>query len=536
MCGILGCVSGRVDGVLFDRALAELDHRGPFDRGQAEAGALRLGMTRLPMSSCDDYPLPPRVDGWLASYNGEVYRGAVGGLPAEIGLLIDALRGGGDFPDGMYAFALLEPSGERLHLGRDALGIKPLYYWHDPDRGEFAFASELPALLRLLGPRKLDRASAADVAATGAVLGYRTMFEGIRLLPPGTLLSLDMREPLRAPRLSPLRTAAAKRDEGLEEALAASVAQCSHTFRDVGLLLSGGIDSNLLNSYLSDEAAKFHVEVADSEDHPGQQRALHVCRVAGGDFWVLARRAVRNFSAPTRMSSILMYQELAELVRRHGYYCVLLGEGADELFWGYPRHLAMAERGFELTPRQLAAQYFGDFSAKAAWLAPELEAAVLARVDEATGEMCLDGLDEAVWRFDLHYSLEPLLRRADHLLMSQTIEARLPFLHGGVPARARGLGRARLEGLRQKAPLQELIRRRLPSYPIEKKRHFRLPFSQWPGVVDEMRGFLLEGLGELHDLGLVRLSPDAVRSMAPGDAFTLTTLLLWRQAFSEHLQ
>jgi asparagine synthetase B (glutamine-hydrolysing) len=536
MCGILGWVSERGDGRRFDQALEALDHRGPFGRGWAQAGALRLGMTRLPMSSRDDYPLPPRVGGWLTSYNGEIYRGVSGGLPAEIGLLIEALREGCDFPDGMYAFALLEPSGAQLYLGRDALGIKPLYYWHDPVLGEFAFASELPALLRLLGPRKLDGASVADVAATGGVLGYRTMFEGIRLLPPGTLLRFDMRAPCRAPRLSALRTAEEACDGMLEDALAGSVTQCSQTFRTVGLLLSGGIDSNLLNSFLPDDAARFHVAVADSGDHPSPQPALHVCRLDGGDFWALARRAVRSFAAPTRMSSILMYQGLAELVRRHDYFCVLLGEGADELFWGYPRHLLMAECGFALTPLQLAGQYFGDFAARTGWLSDALAAAALDRVAETVDDMCAAGMDEAIWRFDLHYSLEPLLRRADHLLMSQTIEARLPFLHDGVPARARGLGRARVDGLRQKAPLQEMIRRRLPGYPIEKKRHFRLPFSQWPGVVDEMRGFLTDGLDELRALGLARLSSEAVRGMPAADAFTLTTLLLWRQAFAEHLQ
>ncbi|AJK48188.1 asparagine synthetase B family protein [Burkholderia plantarii] len=545
MCGILGCISEHVDDTRFARALDTLAHRGPFHRGQLRRGALRLGMTRLPMSSSVDYPLPVEVNGWLATYNGEVYESTAGGLPAEVARVIDAIRAGGEFPDGMYAFAMLEPSGARLHLGRDVFGIKPLYYRHDAQRGEFAFASELPALLALLGPQRLDRESVADVVATGAVLQYRTMFEGVQVLPPGTLLSFDVSAPRQAPSLTALRLAgheaagaidAADAIDDLGAALDSSIERCSDTFRDVGLLLSGGIDSTLVNACLPPDTARFHVSVSDSGDHPPPQPGLRVCELGGDDFWPLARRAVRSYAAPTRMSSLLMYQALADLVRQHDSYCVLLGEGADELFWGYPRHLAMDECDFTLTPRRLAGQYFGDFDTKSGWLDPALAQTVLQRVDAVTADLYTGDLDEAIWHFDLHYSLEPLLRRADHLLMSRTVEARLPFLHGRVPAIARGLGRERLAQHQQKAPLQALIRRRVPDYPIEKKRHFRLPFTKWAGLVDEMRDFLRRGLDELHALGLTRLSEPDVQRLDGSDAFTLTTLLLWRQAFSEHLQ
>lgn len=536
MCGILGCVAQRIGAGHFEQALARLEHRGPFARGQVVEGQLRLGMTRLPMSNNQEYSLPPRVAGWLASYNGEVYRATESGLLGEIDLLIQAIAHRSSFPDGMYAFAMLDPAGSRLYLGRDALGIKPLYYWHDAPSGEFAFASELPALLQLLGPQPLDQDALADIVATGVVLEYRTMFQGIRLLPPGTLLSWDINQPRQAPQLQPLRLEGTPIEAGLEACLGRSISHCTDTFRDVGLLLSGGIDSNLINSFLPRDTAKFHVAVSDSHDHPGSSAELHTCYVASSDFWGLLQRAVSNFAVPSRMSSILMYQRMAEQVRSHGYYCVLLGEGADELFWGYPRHLAVAEQLFTSTPDQLAGQYFGDVVSKSRWLAPQAAASVLARVHDVATDLCSDGIDEAIWRFDLHYSLEPLLRRADHLLMSQTIEARLPFLHHGLPLLARGIGRQRLAGLHQKAPLQDLIRHRLPSYVVKKKNHFRLPFSCWHGVVDEMRGFLVQRLDVLHALGLSRLMPETVAGMEASDAFTLTTLLLWQQTFAEHVQ
>ena len=537
MCGILGCISQRIGAQRFEQALRKLEHRGPFGSGHTQSAGVRLGMTRLPMSSEQEYPLPPEVSDWLTTYNGEVYQvGRDSGLPGEIGLLINSVERNVSFPDGMYAFALLDPARNWLHLGRDVLGMKPLYYSHDAANGEFAFASELPALLHLLGPQPMDMEAVADVVATGATLEYRTMFRGIQLLPPGTLLSLDLHAPKRKPRCRPLLVAAPCRELELGVELASSIAQCADTFREVGLLLSGGIDSNLINSFLPSDAAKFHVAVADSGDHPQALPSLHVCHLDRDDFWGLLRRAVSNFAAPTRMSSILMYQRLADLVRKHGYYCVLLGEGADELFLGYPRHLELAQCYFEWSPRQLATQYFGDFAARATWLAPAAEAGLLWRTSEVIAELCADGIDEAVWRFDLHYSLEPLLRRADHLLMSQTVEARLPFLHNGVPTLARNMGRKRLNGSRQKAPLQELIRQRLPAYRIEKKSHFRLPFAHWSRITDEMTSFLMQRLDDLGALGLSRLHPGTVGQLKPSDTFTLSTLLLWRQAYSEYLK
>ncbi|WP_448672242.1 asparagine synthase-related protein, partial [Escherichia coli] len=78
-------------------------------------------------------------------------------------------------------------------------------------------------------------------------------------------------------------------------------------------------------------------------------------------FMPLLRRAVGNFGGATRMSSLLMYQRLADGIGEQGYHCVLLGEGADELFWGYPRHLELWRRRDAPEPRRFAAAWFGEY-------------------------------------------------------------------------------------------------------------------------------------------------------------------------------
>ncbi|WP_031757480.1 asparagine synthase-related protein, partial [Pseudomonas aeruginosa] len=83
-----------------------------------------------------------------------------------------------------------------------------------------------------------------------------------------------------------------------------------------------------------------------------------------------------------------------------------------------------------------AAAWFGEYRRKAALLAEPAGRRVAERIEELAHEALGQGLEAAIGQFDLHYSLEPLLRRADHLLMSRTIEARTPYLHGALAQRA----------------------------------------------------------------------------------------------------
>ena len=186
---------------------------------------------------------------------------------------------------------------------------------------------------------------------------------------------------------------------------------------------------------------RFHLCLEGDEEsllpHPRLQRF----ELRQEAFMPLLRRAVGNFGGATRMSSLLMYQRLADGIGEQGYHCVLLGEGADELFWGYPRHLELWRRRDAPEPRRFAAAWFGEYRRKAALLAEPAGRRVAERIEELAHEALGQGLEAAIGQFDLHYSLEPLLRRADHLLMSRTIEARTPYLHGALAQRAGRLQR-----------------------------------------------------------------------------------------------
>lgn len=425
MCGILGYVGTGFSVSRFAGALRLLAHRGPFGEGIAALPNGAIGMTRLPMSGAAAVPLPPQEGQRRVAYNGEVYQAGCE-IHGEIRLLLDGLQRG-VLPDGMYALASWDPQTRQLTLLRDEFGIKPLYYSYQPERGLLAFASEPRALLHLLGGARADAEAIAQVVAAGVPLEGQTLFQQVRLLLPGEVLRFDLSQ--ERPRLCQrqrLATAPASEVDSLDEQLGETLERCRQTFRPCALLVSGGVDSNLLGSYLDPQLQRFHLCLEGDEEsllpHPRLQRF----ELRQEAFMPLLRRAVGNFGGATRMSSLLMYQRLADGIGEQGYHCVLLGEGADELFWGYPRHLELWRRRDAPEPRRFAAAWFGEYRRKAALLAEPAGRRVAERIEELAHEALGQGLEAAIGQFDLHYSLEPLLRRADHLLMSRTIEARTP--------------------------------------------------------------------------------------------------------------
>ncbi|MBG4653483.1 asparagine synthetase B [Pseudomonas aeruginosa] len=442
MCGILGYVGTGFSVSRFAGALRLLAHRGPFGEGIAALPNGAIGMTRLPMSGAAAVPLPPQEGQRRVAYNGEVYQAGCE-IHGEIRLLLDGLQRG-VLPDGMYALASWDPQTRQLTLLRDEFGIKPLYYSYQPERGLLAFASEPRALLHLLGGARADAEAIAQVVAAGVPLEGQTLFQQVRLLLPGEVLRFDLSQ--ERPRLCQrqrLATAPASEADSLDEQLGETLERCRQTFRPCALLVSGGVDSNLLGSYLDPQLQRFHLCLEGDEEsllpHPRLQRF----ELRQEAFMPLLRRAVGNFGGATRMSSLLMYQRLADGIGEQGYHCVLLGEGADELFWGYPRHLELWRRRDAPEPRRFATAWFGEYRRKATLLAEPAGRRVAERIEELAHEALGQGLEAAIGQFDLHYSLEPLLRRADHLLMSRTIEARTPYLHGALAQRAGGRRRRR---------------------------------------------------------------------------------------------
>jgi asparagine synthase (glutamine-hydrolysing) len=264
--------------------------------------------------------------------------------------------------DGMFAFALWDQRRRRLLLARDRLGEKPLY-WADPG-GTLVFGSEIKALLRhpLVG-RAVNEEAIPSYLTHLVTPSPHTLFQGVNKLPPGTMATCDASGlhlarywDLFTPRRwapQPLPEAARRVRHLLERSAEARLMSDV----PVGVLLSGGLDSTVLLALLHERASSlstFSVGFAGGGPFDERAEASRVAKHFGTDHHEVA---ISEHDALAFLPGLIHHQDepladpvciplhfVCRLAREHGVKVVLAGEGADELFWGYPRYRAMVGR------------------------------------------------------------------------------------------------------------------------------------------------------------------------------------------------
>ncbi len=371
MCGVAAIVSVRAAdeslGGRLDAMVRALSARGPDHSGTLHRGPVALGHTRLRVVDPE-----PRADQPMSFERSHlVFSGAILGyaalrreLEAEHGIvfrtrgdtevLLHALRVYGEtvLPrlEGMFAFAYFDEARGKVLLARDRAGIKPLVFAVD-GHGRHVVASEVGALFAGAElPRRVDPIALRQVLRHNHTLGERTYFEGISRLLPGHAREIDVAtgatrtfrfgELAVAPRPTPWREA----EERLDAAFERAVARATDVDVDVGVYLSGGIDSAGIAAAASAPRGRlFGLVVGDGE--LSEERAIGETARAlkarvelvrleriGLDALVdYARRA----EMPQWWTSDLALGVLAAHARRSGVKVVLAGEGPDELFAGY---------------------------------------------------------------------------------------------------------------------------------------------------------------------------------------------------------
>ncbi|MCA1568641.1 MAG: asparagine synthase (glutamine-hydrolyzing) [Acidobacteria bacterium] len=373
MCGIAGVV-GSTDHRLISDMTDALWHRGPDSSGFFCRGQLQLGMRRLNIIDLrtGDQPIFNEARDKCIIFNGEIYnykllrddlrqQGASFATNSDTEVILRLYEQGGAarLPElrGMFAFAIAD--GNTLLLARDRLGIKPLYYYHSPDGKLFAFASEIKALLRcpFISPT-LDEQAVADRTVMGYIIGDGTYFEGIKCLPPGHYMTVSMEGEKVSIRQQPYYQVEVEPDpslmyepakERLKELIAEAVE--SHLIADVevGLTLSGGVDSSVLGLMMK----RFYpssintFSVGDNDKTPD----IELSRVIAGrigsthsetilDFDDYLKDITRCVWAEEQITSLLGLPSfcLFKVVGSRVKVC-LNGEGADELFGGYSMYM-----------------------------------------------------------------------------------------------------------------------------------------------------------------------------------------------------
>ena len=564
MCGISGVFHYR-DGAPADRALLErqaqaMQHRGPDDSGVWCEGPAGFGHRRLAIVDLSPGGHQPMAneDGTLwVTYNGELYgwpelrarlaaRGHRfrGSSDTEALLHLYEERGTGLFEElrGMFAFGLYDMRRRTLLLGRDRLGIKPLYY-HDDGR-RLAFASELKALmLDPAVPLDVDEEALAAYLTFQYVPAPRSILRAVKKLPPGHFLTCDERGPriesywtIPAESL-PARPPAEER-ERMRSLLAEAVRLRMVADVPLGAFLSGGLDSSavvaLMRLAATGPIKTFSIGFEELEASE-LSHARRVARHLGTDHheFVVRPHAMEDLprliwqlDEPFADASMLPTYHVSRMAREH-VTVALSGDGGDELYAGYTTYdwaqrYAAADRvpralrrlaalparglpgddplgrklhrlGLSVVDRHLDVMSYFPPRALAGTLAPPLRSRLAcfdpwadARARHAAWASALGEVPALLPLDATTYMVDDVLVKVDRTSMLCSLEVRVPLIdHLVVEHVARLPFDLKLRGGVTKWILKEAVRDLLPPETLARtKQGFAVPLERWLG-----RGF-----------------------------------------------
>ncbi|MFT7667940.1 MAG: asparagine synthase (glutamine-hydrolyzing) [Planctomycetota bacterium] len=514
--------------------------RGPDGAGLLIEGNIALAHRRLAVIDTSEAGAQPMTtpDGrFHLLYNGELYNDAE--LRADlisVGAAVGGFRGSCDTETVLWAFATWGPEAfsrmrgmfsvavydtreQVLHLARDPLGIKPLYY--HIGNGELTFASEPKALL---AHPKIDvmpnmPMASAYLSTLCTTLGRNTMFNDVWVLKPGERAEFDARtgEMRSGDYYKPVEVSKDKMTSDEAADLVRGVLEDSvekHLRSDVPLsaLLSGGLDSTIicqtaresvrgLNTWCAgaQELGSANTDFEFAREAASSMGAQHTEVAIDGDKFredwpTLIERGGLPLSTPNEIA----IHAVAKDMRKQGFVVTLSGEGADELFGGYELALQMAEN-FCYSPADKRSG--GRFQLESsAWVAPHVKPHLLSSLawgasngdrllNEQYDELykqCEREVGEAGTPLDAHLrflrknNLTGLLQRLDRSTMLASIEGRTPFADVAVAEVADSLPMNLKLGGRGKQVLRDAWRGEIPESIVDrKKQSFALPFQNW---------------------------------------------------------
>lgn len=575
MCGIVGILrlesgAAPIDPLLLTAMRDSMLHRGPDGCGLwlDEEGVVGLGHRRLAIIDLDTRSSQPMVspDGqFVLSFNGEIYNHAevraeleAAGVrgwrtTSDTEVLLLAFQHWGisclDRMRGMFAFALWDSAEKSLWLVRDRIGVKPLYYAHRD--GRLVFASEIKAIITdPAQPRDMDETSLFHFLSLMTAPAPRTMFHGISKLPGGCWLKAQPGRALEIHRYWDAWDEAAlvgdhDEDEFVERLkgeIETAVRYRGVSDVPVGVFLSGGIDSSTnaalfaksqINkpktftvgyegenlSYENEfQYARLMAEQINSEHH---ERRLTLDQLVES-----MPRLVHLQDEPIADPVCFPLLSVSQLARENGVVVAQVGEGADELFAGYPgwHRLLRLNHAVEtfgksaagLVALALHAAGKGDGQLMEAlrrkrrgepifWSGAEIFAGP--RKDRLLsermkllfkGRSSAEAVEEILTRFnakareksalnwmtyvDLHLRLpELLLMRVDKMSMGTSLECREPFLDHKLVGLALAMPAAmKLKGGTPKHMLKRAVRGLIPDILIDRKKQgFGVPVQDW---------------------------------------------------------
>lgn len=607
MCGIAGVFefqgAGAVDPDVLIAMRDTMIHRGPDGEGHYLTDDRRMGLAHRRLSIVDlegGHQPMSGAGGVTLVFNGEIYNYPrlkvdleADGVRFETSCDTEVIlklyeRHGRDCVehlDGMFAFALWDPDEERIFFARDRVGEKPLYWSVVGTR--FIFGSEIKAILEHPSVKAEVNESAIGPYLTNLVTtSPETLYRGIFKVPPGFAGSCD-RNGVSTYAYGQVFGRRQSRDVSFEEAkrkvrtlLERSVTDRLMADVPVGVLLSGGLDSSTIVGLLKDKApgiATFSVGFEGRVDIDERSEARRAARHFGTDHHEVevSGEAARSFLAglvhhqdePLADPVCMPLNFVCELAADQGVKVVMAGEGADELFWGYPGYSRILARERELRALMAAPSFVSGAGTSVAswWGSPRLvellegigagrplplhmplgmtrrQRSGLLGTEQpaysgwgppaAASGTRADPIQDLFWdtqeyEFGLRLP-ELLLMRIDRFSMANSVEARVPFLSPDLVDYVYSLP---LDFKWDRGITKRVMRQGLkdvvPSWILDRpKKGFGAPVDEW------FTGDLLASFELLIDTDSVRhyFRPEEVRRMlhATGRGSTQIRWSLW---------
>ena len=475
MCGIAGELRfdrRPADLAAVERITHHLAPRGPDAHGFHSQGPIALGHRRLKIMDLAEASGQPMIDsdlGMSMVFNGAIYNYPE--LRAELEALGYRFFSGGDTEvllkgyhawgekllpklNGMFAFAVWERDQQSLFIARDRLGVKPLYLSRTGER--LRFASSLPALVQ-----GGDIAKTLDAVALNHYLNFhavvpapRTILAGVEKLPPATWMRIDADGKVEQKTWWTLQFGP-QGDEagyGLEEwrdqvlhTMREAVAIRQRAAVDVGVLLSGGVDSSMLVGLLREAGVEnlltFSIGFQDAGGERGDEFQYsdliaqrfatrhHQLRIGEHEILDQLPNAFRAMSEPMVSHDCIAFYLLSREVAKH-CKVVQSGQGADELFAGYHWYPQVdgADDAFAAYRAAFFDREHDEYAAcvQPAWLTGDMAG------DFVREHFAMPGASAAVdkaLRLDSTVMLvDDPVKRVDNMTMAWGLEARTPFL------------------------------------------------------------------------------------------------------------
>lgn len=525
-----------------------LDYRGPDDHGIYIDANLGLAHRRLSIVDIGSghQPMVTSEGDLCVVFNGEIYnyvmlrreleaRGCVFRTNSDTEVLLHLYREYGErcvtFLNGIFAFAIWERNKRKLFLARDHVGIKPLYFHYG--LRSFVFSSEVKAIFASGElTAQCNTEAVPEYFIFRQVAGTRTLFKDVKSLLPGHSITIENGRLSVQQYWSPIGRSEQsvgnfhETTDKLDTLLTDAVSMQMMSDVPLGTFCSGGIDSSLVTALCARAAGRsintysvgFHESEFDETAYARMvsnqyQTIHHELRLTNDEFTQYLPSTIWHNDEPLNFPNSVLIYAISKLAKER-VTVVLTGEGADELFAGYPRyyiptlvgkaqHLPgwirkliartvdlSGDRRLHMLSSQLGQSMSDVLLYNSAILGYELRQRLETDSHEYRFEYRYEILEkvkrESGWLkrmslLDQHTYLVSILNRQDKMSMAASVESRVPLLDYRIVEFANSLPNHYRQGYGvTKRILKAVARRYLPKQVVERKKSgFGVPLAEW---------------------------------------------------------